>query len=144
MTTTTEAADYAANHGAIFTEHAGYWIEGRWVVGLAFHQRPGDEKHEPAAPWTLAMWAEIQRLRTEVEKRGDENLRRVEQEREALRRERDHALDEIDRVCRIATEAEAALRTLLDTNPGPAGMHPVPWTTQPYLAQVAKNLAMVG
>lgn len=136
----TEAAVYAASHGAIVAGHAAYWVEGRWVVGLALHQRPGDEKHEPAAPWTVAMWTEIQRLRAEVAVRGDENLRRLEAEREAMRQERDAALVKVERLRGLAADAEGRLRALLDFNPGPAGMHPVPWTTRPRLTEVADLL----
>jgi hypothetical protein len=136
-----ETAAYAASHGAIVAGHAAYWVEGRWVVGIALHQRPGDEKHEPAAPWTVAMWAEIQRLRAEVAVRGDENLRRLDAEREAMQVERDDAQLEIARLRGVAADAEGRLRALLDFNPGPAGMHPVPWTTKPRLTEVADLLA---
>lgn len=137
-----ETATYVAAHGAINTDHAAYWVEGRWVVGLALHQRPGYEKHEPAAPWTLAMWSEIQRLRADVEARGDANLSRIEGEREAMRLERDAALVEIERLRSVAAEAEGRLRALLDFNPGPAGLHPVPWTTRPQVAAVADLLTL--
>jgi hypothetical protein len=137
---TTENTTYLAQRGAIATEYAAYWVEGRFVVGLAFHQRPGDEKYEPAAPWTIAMWAEVQRLRAALEARGDAALGRIEQEREAMRAERDAALAEVERMRGLVADAEGRLRDLLDYNPGPAGLHPVPWTTRPEVTAIADLL----
>lgn len=70
---TEETAAYIKTQRAVIVGENAYWVEpqGRWVFGLPLHRAPGYETFQPAAPWTVAIWEELEAHRSalaEVEK----------------------------------------------------------------------------
>lgn len=131
---------YLASQGAIFADGHAYWIEDGTLWGLTAGRTPGWESCQRPAPWTVAMWDELQRLRPLVDgatiAAAHQERDKAAQDRDEALRERDAALAEVTALHRVIESAGQQIRGFSAVHGG----FSMKWSDHDRLGKVADFL----